>query len=115
MTDQIDVSRWPTPLEGESHEQLKIMLAGQPYIAVDPYLMRIREDMANKMHEYNAERSGAKRTELLESMATLRKPTDGSPQDVFICPPFTFEYVSGLFFRSAHPCTPCPRSAVLVG
>lgn len=93
MTTNIDVSRWPAPLEGENHEQLKIMLAGEPYIAVDPYLMRIRDEMANKMYDYNAERDSEKRGKMLESMATLR-PKEGVPQNVFILPPFTFEYVS---------------------
>lgn len=93
MADKVDVSRWPAPIEGESHEQLKIMLAGEPYIAVDPYLCRIREDMANKMYEYNLERSGEKRGKLLEEMATLRK-TEGVPQNTHIMTPFTFEYVS---------------------
>jgi len=93
MTDSIDVSRWPAPQEGEDHEQLKIMLAGKPYIAVDKYLCRIREEMASKMFEYNAERSGDKRQELLANMASLRKP-EGKPQNTHIMPPFTFEYVS---------------------
>ena len=99
MTDSIDVSAWPAPLEGEDHEQLKIMLAGRPYIAVDKYLCRIREDMATKMFEYNAERSGDKRQELLAAMATLRNP-EGKAQNTHIMPPFTFEYVS--FFQLAR-------------
>jgi hypothetical protein len=45
------------------------------------------------MFEYNAERSGEKRVELLASLATLRKP-EGRPQNTHIMPPFTFEYVS---------------------
>jgi hypothetical protein len=93
MSASIDVSRWPAPIEGEDHEQLKIMLSGKPYIAVDPYLCRIREEMATKMFEYNAERSGDKRQELLAGLATLRKP-EGKPQNAHIMPPFTFEYVS---------------------
>ena len=95
MTDHIDVSRWPAPQEGESHEQLKIMLAGKPYIAIDAYLGRIREEMATKMYEYNRERSGEKRTKMLESMATLRPPKEeGMAQNTYITTPFTFEYVS---------------------
>jgi len=92
MTDSIDVSAWPAPLEGEDQEQLKIMLAGKPYLAVDKYLGRMREAQAVKMFEYNAERSGEKRQELLAAMATMRKP-EGKPQNTHIMPPFTFEYV----------------------
>jgi hypothetical protein len=93
MTDSVDLSRWPAPKEGETQEQLKVMLAGKPYLAVDPYLMRLREEMSYKMFEYNAERSGEKRQELLANLATLRKP-EGKPQNTHIMPPFTFEYVS---------------------
>jgi len=99
MTDSIDVSAWPAPIEGENQEQLKIMLAGKPYLAVDKYLCRIREAQAVKMFEYNAERSGEKRQELLASMATMRKP-EGKSQNTHIIPPFTFEYVSLLSYSS---------------
>lgn len=95
MTDNVDVSRWPAPREGESQEQLKIMLAGKPYLAVDAYLCRVREEMATKMFEYNQERSGEKRGKMLEAMATLRPPKEkGQAQNTYITPPFTFEYVS---------------------
>lgn len=97
MSDSIDVSAWPAPLEGEDQEQLKVMLAGKPYLAFDKYLNRLRELKAVQMFEYNAERSGEKRVELLASLATLRKP-EGRPQNTHIMPPFTFEYVSLLLY-----------------
>lgn len=94
MTDQmeVDCSRWPAPQEGENQDQLKIMLAGKPYQAVDAYLGRIREEMATKMFNFNQERSGEKRAKLLESMATLRH--EEGQQSAYITTPFTFEYVS---------------------
>lgn len=96
MTEHIDVSRWPAPIEGEDQEQLKIMLSGKPYIADEPYLNRIRESIASKMFEYNAERSNEKRKVLMENTFTMRKP-EGRPQNATILPPFTFEYVSLAF------------------
>ena len=77
----------PPPLrEGETDEQLKLMRAGKPYIAMDPYLDRVRQWGMDKVFELN-------NTSDMDARMKLMSEFVGMPEDdpkVFIARPFTW-------------------------
>lgn len=81
----------PTPVEGEDTTQFELMVAGKPYLAMDKYLRRIRDEQAEKLCQINQTRSTEKRMELYTDLVNL---TGGEEGNVIINIPFTCEYVS---------------------
>ena len=79
------------PLElraGETTEQLHIMMAGKPYRAVDPYLMRLRQWAQDKVQAFNKIGDMPERMRAMEGF--IRTPTleQGEEPSVFITSPF---------------------------
>ena len=75
------------------------MIAAQPYIAVDPYLMRARGLCVEKCEQFNMPgMSEAQRNELLKDWLslTVREPK-GHTEGVYVMKPFICEYVRRFF------------------
>ena len=86
----------PPLKDGESLDEFNKMIHGQPYIAVDPFLMRVRGWAVDKCEEYNLPGKDEKhRQALLTDWVTLseREPK-GHADGVFVMKPFNAEYVS---------------------
>jgi hypothetical protein len=75
----------PPLLEGETSTQLELMRAGEPYIAMDPYLHRLRQLGQDKVYEINKEVNLEKRMELFTGWAGL---PEGADRNVYIMSPF---------------------------
>lgn len=69
---------------GETSEQLRIMAFGQPYKAVDPYLMRLRQWAQDRVKELN---NIGDVQERMEAMRGFIEMPEG-PISVFICGSF---------------------------
>ena len=80
--------------DGETTEQFEIMQAGKPYLAVDPYLNRVRNDAAEKLASLNKIGDTEKRMKVMRDIIDMRS-TKPDPR-VYIMNPFTFEYVGQL-------------------
>lgn len=76
----------PPPTQGdETTEQLDIMQRGEPYIAVDPYLTRLRDVCQEKVYEFNAIRDTEKRMDVLDGVAGMAPKGE---RKVYIMTPF---------------------------
>lgn len=75
----------PPPQGDETTTQLDVMLRGEPYLAVDPYLNRLRNLAQVHVAKFNAESDGDKRMALLDGVAGM-PPREG--RKVYICTPF---------------------------
>lgn len=78
----------PPPLqEGETYDQFNLMISGKPYIAVDPYLMRIREYSQTILDKFNKITGDTdKRMEIFDGIAAM--PGKGKDRKVYIMTPF---------------------------
>ncbi|OXG45960.1 maltose O-acetyltransferase [Cryptococcus neoformans] len=85
----------PTPVEGEDTTQFELMVAGKPYLAMDKYLCRIRDEQAEKLCQINQTRSMEERMKLYADLVNLRGGEEGN---VIINIPFTCEYGSTITF-----------------
>lgn len=64
----------PPPTQGdETTTQLDLMRAGEPYLALDPYLMRLRDWAQDKVYAFNAIRDTEKRMDVLNGVAGMPK------------------------------------------
>jgi maltose O-acetyltransferase len=79
--------RIPPPEGDEDHDQMAVMLAGQPYIGVDPYVMRVRDAAAIRVQDINTIRDMGKRMEAMREFLNMGN-------DVWISLGFFCEYVS---------------------
>jgi hypothetical protein len=80
------------PTTGLSTEEFTLMLAGKPYLASDPYRCSIADAITQDVYAFNAEKSMAKRREILETF--VRNGSDNEKPRRLISLPFFCEYVS---------------------
>lgn len=76
----------PPPLEaGETFEQLELMRAGEPYLASDPYLCRVRQWGQDKVYEINKTSNLEERMKIFEDFVGM---PEGEKKEVYITTPF---------------------------
>ncbi|ORX36248.1 hypothetical protein BD324DRAFT_483139 [Kockovaella imperatae] len=85
----------PPLKEGETLDEFNKMISGEPYIAVDPFLMRVRGWCVDKCETYNANGLDEKdRLALFSDWVSLTvKHPKNHTEGVFVMKPFTCEYV----------------------
>lgn len=76
----------PPPQADEDPTQLSLMIFGKPYNANDPYLDRVRNSFAIKLHEITSEPDGEKRMAMWRGVASIG-------EGCFITQRFFCEYV----------------------
>ena len=79
----------PPMLEGETDTQLKLMRSGEPYLAMDPYLCRLRQWGQDQVFKLNAVVNLEERMKLMQDFVGM--PED-EVKNVCIMTPF-FWYV----------------------
>jgi hypothetical protein len=75
----------PPPQGDETPHRLEVMQRGEPYIAVDPYIMRLRDVAQDKVYEFNSIRDTDKRMDVLDGVVGM--PPKGE-RNVYIMTPF---------------------------
>lgn len=75
----------PPPQGDETTKQLEVMQRGEAYIAVDPYLMRLRDVCQDKVYEFNAIRDTDKRMDVLDGVVGMPPKEE---RKVYIMTPF---------------------------
>lgn len=80
------------PETGLDMTEFKLMLAGKPYLASDPYRCRIANAVTKKVYEFNDERDMGKRCEFLQTF--FKNGSDVEKPRRLISLPFFCEYVS---------------------
>lgn len=85
----------PPTIEGETDEQLKLMRAGEPYLAMDPYLMRLRQWGQDQVFKLNAVVNMEERMDLMREFVGM---PEGDKREVCIMTPFIWCVVQALFY-----------------